>query len=63
MSNEMPQRENDSVAKEKAAGSTSGGAFSCLPILPGGFGEAQSEAVPFGSLDWLIFLESQKKPK
>jgi hypothetical protein len=44
----MSQRENDSATEEKAAGSTSEGAFPCLPILAGGFGKAQSQVTPFG---------------
>jgi hypothetical protein len=62
-SNDMSKHRERFGRETEAAGSTSPGAFSSLPIRLGGFGKAQRAATPFGSFGRLFSLESRRKPK
>jgi hypothetical protein len=52
-----------SVKPREAAGSTSEGASPSMPNRSSALAKPVDEAAPFGSIEWLISVESLKKPK
>jgi hypothetical protein len=59
----MSDLENGSLAKWKAAGSTSKGAFSNMPIRSMASSKHTAKANPFVSFHRLILVKSPRKPK
>jgi hypothetical protein len=59
----MSSSKNGSLVKQKAAGSTSKGAFPSMSICSMALMKPKAKADPFVSFYQLILLESHRKPK